>query len=280
MTKSDFENGFIVTKAMQEAVGMGSNANKSMQDVQAGFDEKIGNEYDERMLIIEKSTNVVIDLNGKTLSAGGENVFTSAPLKHMSVFIVRGTLTVADLSNKKDANGNPVVGQLAGGTGNVFFAEQTTYSRESVRRVAVFNKDWSQVNLNGKPTGWTFRDGDYRIWFETNSTLVKEATEARGGGVYVENGGTFNLEGGKITGNCAYMDAGQTIFAADVDAVTKGGGVFVEAGGKFLMSGGEISNNASRAYQTSNQGKAKDAYAYGGGVYLEGTQGDTAGAGM
>ena len=279
MTKADFENGFVVTKAMQEAVGMGSKAN-AIQDVQAAYDEKIGNEYDEKMLIIEKNTNVVIDLNGKTISADGKDVYTSAPNKQMSVFIVRGTLTIADLSNKKDSNGNPIVGQLIGGTGNVYFAEQTTNEMSTVRRVAVFNQDWSQVDLNGKNYLWVFKDGYYRTWFESNSVYVKNATESRGGGVYVENGGTFNLESGKITGNCAYMDAGKTIFASDVDAVTKGGGVFVEAGGTFNMTGGEISNNASRAYQTDISAAAKDAYAYGGGVYLEGTQGTVEGAVM
>ncbi len=281
MTEADFENGFVVTKAMQEAVGMGSKAN-AIQDVGAAYDEKIGNEYDEKMLIIEKNTNVVIDLNGKTISAGGKDVYTSAPNKQMSVFIVRGTLTIADLSNKKDSNGNPIVGQLIGGTGNVYFAEQTTNEMSTVRRVAVFNQDWSQVDLNGKAYLWTFRDGYYRTWFESNSVYVKNATESRGGGVYVENGGTFNLESGKITGNCAYMDAGKTIFASGADAVTKGGGVFVEAGGTFNMTGGEISNNASRAYQTNTSAAAaaKDAYAYGGGVYLEGTQGTVEGAVM
>ena len=50
-----------------------------------------------------------------------------------------------------------------------------------------------------------------------------------GGGVNV-NGGTFNLEGGEISGNATYYDGGA--------------GVYVHEKGTFNMSGGEISGNS------------------------------------
>ena len=287
LTANDFKNGFVVTKAMQEYVGMGDLAREEVAHASmlwadlancSGPDEKIGNEYSERMLIIEPKTNVTIDLNSHNISAGGTNIFVSEPKTQMSVFIVRGTLTIADLNKTIMENGALKVGALIGGTGNIYFDENVTENNTDVHRATLFDSDWNQKSLKGRNRDWIFKDGKWRVFFVTHSVWAKNATESRGGGVYVENGGTFNLEGGKITGNCAYMNAGKTIFATSVDSVTKGGGVFVEAGGKFLMSGGEISGNASRAYQ--EKGAAKDAYAYGGGVYLEGAQGDTAGAVM
>ena len=293
LTADDFVNGFVVTKAMQDAVGMGNLAKGGMETgvtgkTTAGFDEKIGNEYSERMLIIEPTTDVTIGLNSHNISAGGTNVFISEPNAQMSVFIVRGTLTIADLNKTvKEENGNLKVGTITGGTGNVYYDEtMQNKSYSEIYRAALFDQNWNVLSIpdaqGNKLISWAFGDGNWRIYFLSHSEYVgkNSVKESRGGGVYVQNGGTLNLEGGKITGNCAYMDAGKTVFAADVDSVTKGGGVFVEAGGKFLMSGGEVSVNASRAYQTSTQGSAKDAYAYGGGVYLEGTQGDTAGAVM
>lgn len=293
LTAEDFKNGFVVTKENYEYVGMGSNARtentfgasmlwQSGSNC-AGPDEKIGNEYDERMLIVESGTDVTIDLDTHTISAGGTNVFDGSPNSQMSVFIVRGTLTIADLNDTElDADGNLKVGQLTGGTGNIYFDSNVAENNTDVHRVAVFDDSWNQINLDSINANrdWIFGEGSWRVFFVSHSVWAKNANESRGGGVYVENGGTFNLESGKITGNCAYMDAGETIFASDVDAVTKGGGVFVEAGGTFNMTGGEISNNASRAYQTDISAAAKDAYAYGGGVYLEGTQGTVEGAVM
>jgi hypothetical protein len=61
-----------------------------------------------------------------------------------------------------------------------------------------------------------------------------------GGGVFVNNGGTFTMSGGEISGNTA----------------ASGGGVIVSSSGTFTMSGGEISGNT--------------AASYGGGVYVSG----------
>ncbi len=58
-----------------------------------------------------------------------------------------------------------------------------------------------------------------------------------GGGVYVREGGTFEMAGGAISVNTAWY----------------GGGVYVDDGGTFEMTGGEISGNTAD---------------YGGGVYI------------
>ena len=74
-------------------------------------------------------------------------------------------------------------------------------------------------------------------------------TSVYGGGVYVEGGGRFTMEGGNIVGCTA-----STTFQA------RGGGVFVAEKGTFTMSGGSI------AGCTTVGGRS-----YGGGIYNEGT---------
>ena len=268
-TEDELKNGFLVDKGMQDYVGMGKKAGQG-----TGYDEKIGYEYSERMLVVDEIADITVDLYGKTMKASDYDPYDSTPDYQMSAIKVNkgGALTVVDLSSEQ-------TGTISGGTGNVYYEETVSADNSESTRDAMFDEDWTVIDTTGW-WGWLSSDGKYNIEYESKSTWVEKVKESRGGGIYVENGGVFTLKSGKITGNGAYMDAGKTVFASDVDSVTKGGGVFVEAGGKFYMHGGEISNNASRAYQTSTKGSAKDAYAYGGGVYLEGTQGDTAGAVM
>lgn len=268
-TEDELKNGFLVDKGMQDYVGMGKKAGQG-----TGYDEKIGYEYSERMLVVDENADITVDLYGKTMKASDYDPYDSTPDYQMSAIKVNkgGALTVVDLSSEQ-------TGTISGGTGNVYYEETVSTDNSEHTRDAMFDEDWTVIDTTGW-WGWLSSDGKYNIEYQSKSTWVENVKESRGGGIYVENGGVFTLKNGKITGNGAYMDAGKTVFASDVDSVTKGGGVFVEAGGKFYMHGGEISNNASRAYQTSTKGSAKDAYAYGGGVYLEGTQGNTAGAVM
>ena len=91
-------------------------------------------------------------------------------------------------------------------------------------------------------------------------------SNATGSGVYVLGGGTFDLYGGKISGNKVNNDGGGVCVAANGEfnmhggeisdniADTNGGGVYVY--GKFTMNGGaKISGNTAT---------------YGGGVYVYG----------
>jgi hypothetical protein len=80
-----------------------------------------------------------------------------------------------------------------------------------------------------------------------------------GGGVFVDNGGSFTMEGGTISGNSAdvgggiyiksggsFTMRGGTISGNITDSGTKaGGGVCVGDGGIFTMEGGEISDNSA-----------------------------------
>ena len=108
-----------------------------------------------------------------------------------------------------------------------------------------------------------FTPNDDGLWVldETNGTKTVKGgviyggtgssigTSVYGGGVYVEGGGQFTMEGGNIVGCTA-----SATFQA------RGGGVFVADRGTFTMSGGSIAGCTTVG-----------GYSYGGGIYNEGT---------
>ena len=266
-TEDELKNGFLVDKGMQDYVGMGRKAGQG-----TGYDEKIGYEYSERMLVVNENADITVDLYGKTMKASDYNPYDSTPQYQMSAIKVNkgGALTVVDLSSEQ-------TGAISGGTGNVYYKETVSADNSEHTRNAMFNGDWTVRDTTGW-VGWLSSTGKYNIQYESKSTWVENVKESRGGGIYVENGGVFTLKSGKISGNQAFMEPGRGIFAADVDFYAKGGGVYVEAGGVFNMFGGEVSKNATRSFfknwSTGND-RIYHAYSEGGGVYLEGSQEET-----
>lgn len=266
-TEDELKNGFLVDKGMQDYVGMGKKAGQG-----TGYDEKIGNEYSERMLVVDENADITVDLYGKTMKASDYNPYDSMPEYQMSAIKVNkgGALTVVDLSSEQ-------TGTISGGTGNVYCKETVSADNSEVTRDAMFNEDWTVRDTTGW-VGWLSSTGKYNIEYKSKSTWVQNVKESRGGGIYVENGGVFTLKSGKISGNQAFMEPKRGIFATDVDSYAKGGGVYVEAGGVFNMFGGEVSKNATRSFfknwSTGND-RIYHAYSEGGGIYLEGSQEET-----
>lgn len=266
-TEDELKNGFLVDKGMQDYVGMGRKAGQG-----TGYDEKIGYEYSERMLVVDENADITVDLYGKTMKASDYNPYDSTPAYQMSVIKVNkgGALTVVDLSSEQ-------TGTISGGTGNVYYKETVSTDNSEHTRDAMFNEDWTVRDTTGW-VGWLSSTGKYNIEYKSKSTWVENVKESRGGGIYVENGGVFTLKSGKISGNQAFMEPKRGIFAADVDSYAKGGGVYVEAGGVFNMFGGEVSKNATRSFfknwSTGND-RIYHAYSEGGGIYLEGSQEET-----
>lgn len=224
--------------------------------------------YEESMLIINENANVVIDLNGYSIKGpnGSENAYTGTPAYQNSVFIVKGTLTVMDRSPEQ-------TGAISGGTGYVLDTCQVS-SNDAGRHHSNVTEDFKYINDNKgceKVLGVNSVTVDSKTWrhicHESRLTYwYNSATESKGGGVIIFDGGEFNLVSGKITKNCAWMQSGVSIFAEKQQSVAMGGGVYVSAGATFNMTGGEISNNAARAYQ--GEANSRNAWAYGGGVYL------------
>ena len=266
-TEDELKNGFLVDKGMQDYVGMGRKAGQG-----TGYDEKIGYEYSERMLVVDENADITVDLYGKTMKASDYNPYDSTPAYQMSAIKVNkgGALTVVDLSSEQ-------TGTISGGTGNVYYKETVSTDNSEHTRDAMFNEDWTVRDTTGW-VGWLSSTGKYNIEYQSKSTWVENVKESRGGGIYVENGGVFTLKSGKISENQAFMEPGRGIFAADVDSYAKGGGVYVEAGGVFNMFGGEVSKNATRSFfknwSTGND-RIYHAYSEGGGIYLEGSQEET-----
>lgn len=266
-TEDELKNGFLVDKGMQDYVGMGRKAGQG-----TGYDEKIGYEYSERMLVVNENADITVDLYGKTMKASDYNPYDSTPAYQMSAIKVNkgGALTVVDLSSEQ-------TGTISGGTGNVYYKETISTDNSEHTRDAMFNENWTVRDTTGW-AGWLSSTGKYNIKYQSKSTWVENVKESRGGGIYVENGGVFTLKSGKISGNQAFMEPKSGIFATDVDSYAKGGGVYVEAGGVFNMFGGEVSNNATRSFfknwSTGND-RIYHAYSEGGGIYLEGSQEET-----
>lgn len=266
-TEDELKNGFLVDKGMQDYVGMGRKAGQG-----TGYDEKIGYEYSERMLVVDENADITVDLYGKTMKASDYNPYDSTPAYQMSAIKVNkgGALTVVDLSSEQ-------TGTISGGTGNVYYKETVSTDNSEHTRDAMFNEDWTVRDTTGW-VGWLSSTGKYNIEYQSKSTWVENVKESRGGGIYVENGGVFTLKSGKISGNQAFMEPKRGIFATDVDSYAKGGGVYVEAGGVFNMFGGEVSKNATRSFfknwSTGND-RIYHAYSEGGGIYLEGSQEET-----
>lgn len=232
-----------------------SNSNKNTKDYPS---------YDDVSLVIYDGTDVVIDLNNNNIDGNSDKAYTGTPTYSQTIFVVNGKLTIVDLS----VEGN---GSITGGTG---YIAPGTYeqgiSEPGLHGHLNYKENWSYINSNGHGVGVAIgRDPKWHICTTGRySYWMKNATECRGGAVYVAEGGIFTLENGSITENCAWMEPGRSkniIFKSDVNAVVKGGGVYVEAGATFNMYGGEVTKNAARSYQKDT---AKTAYAYGGGVYL------------
>lgn len=264
-TEDELKNGFLVDKGMQDYVGMGRKAGQG-----TGYDEKIGYEYSERMLVVNENADITVDLYGKTMKASDYNPYDSTPAYQMSAIKVNkgGALTVVDLSSEQ-------TGTISGGTGNVYYKETVSTDNSEHTRDAMFNEDWTVRDTTGW-VGWLSSTGKYNIEYKSKSTWVENVKESRGGGIYVENGGVFTLKSGKISGNQAFMEPKRGIFATDVDSYAKGGGVYVEAGGVFNMFGGEVSKNATRSFfKNWKNDRIYHAYSEGGGIYLEGSQEET-----
>lgn len=218
-------------------------------------------EYEDNQLVVHENTNVVIDLNGHGIVGVNNNAtaYTGTPSYQSTVFVVKGTLTIMDRTPDQ-------VGYISGGTGYVLDSCSLYDNELDGWKHSSINSDWKYLAQNFDHV--TFKSGTWRhIDHSRHTYWYYNATESKGGGINVQDGGTLNLVSGKITKNVAFMSADESIFKASTTAVAKGGGVYVSDGGTFNMYGGEITQNVARAYQ--KESNAQESHAYGGGVYVE-----------
>ncbi|MDR1257295.1 MAG: hypothetical protein LBJ86_06070, partial [Spirochaetaceae bacterium] len=112
-------------------------------------------------------------------------------------------------------------------------------------------------------TGGTFDMNGGTI---SGNTASNTAADNYGGGVYV-TGGTFNMTGGTISGNTSTSTSTNTDTAITVGS--GGGGVYAAGGSTFEMTGGAISGNTASNTSTET-GTETTSGSGGGGVYAAG----------
>lgn len=116
---------------------------------------------------------------------------------------------------------------------------------------------------------------DYKDVKYANYSFKDSKTQTvKGGGVYIDEGATFNMESGIITENTSWIsDERSAIFSAGTgeSMYALGGGVYVGKNATFNMTGGTITKNNARSYTgVKVSGGAKYlAMAQGGGVYID-----------
>lgn len=182
--------------------------------------------------------NIVLNLNGHTISYTGNS--------YVSNFTVKGTLTLI---------GN---GTISGGTG---YSRETGSSRGGL--IYVSDKAVLNIGLAGQES--------YNILLKDNRILSPGYFYSAGGGIYVGNYAVFNMYSGSISNNCVgdrgkgsgvYVESNATfnMYGGEItenhptdDSDGYDGAVYLNEDAKFNMRGGKISNN-----------KAGN----GGGVYI------------
>ena len=194
--------------------------------------------------------------------------------------VLGGTLKIGDGNTETTIvlNLNDKVLSRSSAQGTANFSVITVASKASLtltdsdgtKTTRYFNKDattglWMLAADQATPTGYSVTGGCIT---GGTGTLNPKGTYS-GGGVYVAEGGTFNMTGGNIVGNSA----------------TWGGGVYVNgdnsAKGKFTMTGGNITGNSAiwtssgvgvnvdkGTFEMSGGSITNNTAANGGGVYV------------
>jgi hypothetical protein len=111
------------------------------------------------------------------------------------------------------------------------------------------------IRIDGGSAFVTMKDG----------AIIRGNTGGNGGGVNLAGGGTFNMYGGKITGNTALIGGGLRIqgstfnmhggeISGNIATSDSGGGVYIMSSSTFNMYGGKISGNTMTSTGTVRGG--------------------------
>ncbi len=185
---------------------------------------------------IEINGDVTLCLNGQTLKmTGSDSVMKVKDSKNLTLF-------------DEESNAGVITG---GERSGIYVDENANFM---MKGGSIFGNKANEANGGGvyvaKNANFTMLDGI--ISENITGEGTRQEKGGAGGGVYVD-GGTFEMEGGIISGNCAYGHKLDSTF--DVDSF--GGGVCVLNEGSFTMSG-------DSAIQGGNYSKIS-----GGGVYIK-----------
>ena len=188
-------------------------------------------------LIVPKSANVTLDLNGFKIDRG-----LDAAQKQGNVVIVNGKLTVTDTSS--DGTGKITGGWTDGTGGGVW-----------VRAGALFTLAGGAIDGNTASNigGGVYLSGSKSNFIMTGGAITGN-TAKNGGGVGMDSTGSVEISGGTISGNTARIHGGgawvgkNTTLTFSGGLITGnnaqwGGGVYINYG-NFDFTGGTISGNS------------------------------------
>jgi uncharacterized repeat protein (TIGR02543 family) len=173
-------------------------------------------------------------------------------------FVIGGSFTIPSVSGDTftpahtltiTTNGTTSRAIALGSAGNILRigANQTVIiDSPTLTLQGITNNDSSLVYFSGANAKLELKNGTL-----TSNILVSAMNPWSSGGVHIDNGGTFTMSGGVISGNNVIVTG------SGYDAW--GGGVYVHSG-IFKMTGGTIAGNMSIA---------QSGIAYGGGVYIQ-----------
>lgn len=161
--------------------------------------------------------NMTLDLNGYSIS--GDDTFGLIDIQARITFTLN------------DSKGSGSEGTLTGG-GNYGNGSAVYINNNATFKMYGGNITGNQTNTGGAVYvyGGTFEMHGGKI---TNNTVTNPGSTGGGGGVRIDNNGSFIMETGEISNNT-------------VSGTTngKGGGIFVN-GGTFTKTGGEVKNNSA-----------------------------------
>ena len=211
--------------------------------------------YDGRLSVgsSESSTygdNLAEEGNYVTLTAGYYYLSTTAAgcdksyVASLQTIKIQGNVTIC-------LNGKQIqkVGNTAGPVFEVPSGDNTLTLTDCKGNGQVMCED------NGNGSGVYVNGGTLNLYSGQIANSSGQTTDYNqyGGGVYVDKDGTFNMNGGVITGNSAnygggvYVNSGTFTMNGEATSVsnntaTNGGGVYASVG-TFTMSGGSITGN-------------------------------------
>lgn len=242
----------------------------------SSFGEGIGFTNDGTILV-PVSADILFDGNGFTLDRSG----TSG-----SVMRVEGTLVFDSRVTSTIKGGNAENGGGVYVAGGIFTIKKNTVITENTASYGggvyidgngefVLRDSDSQITLNEAENGGGVFISDGTFVFESGIIGAEDSgntAQSYGGGVYVDNSGNFEMNGGIISYNTALNGAGVYVrggritldFTFDNEnllnsinnntASGNGGGLYVESGNVDFVNGGILLNTAEN----------------GGGVYIAG----------
>ena len=239
----------LPVQALAEDAAVGEPVTEIKQAEQTGEGEESGDPEEPVREFVQGEAQLTVSTAAMAAGTAGER---TVPSDFYEALNVGGSLT---MQNDVDYGGSMSVGANLTIDLNGYVLKMTGIKVENGVHLTI--KD-SRPDAEHK-----FTPNDDGLWVldETNGTKTVKGgviyggtgssigTSVYGGGVYVEGGGQFTMEGGNIVGCTA-----SATFQA------RGGGVFVADRGTFTMSGGSIAGCTTVG-----------GYSYGGGIYNEGT---------